>query len=257
MASNTEGVKCMGNNVINYVLQAHGAGFCYVIMIIVLAAVNSSKSNSFSSICLIFVDSIVKIKSRDSLYHSRFKMIVERHIDTRALDGLRGIAALHVMVGHFLETGCPAVEMTLFYLLSGYSLALAYGARRNEEGSFVRQTVWFYWNRFVRTAPSFYLSNIAAFLISFNTRTLLLRKVKFITTLTISNSWFKPYTEPYIPFNGPSWTISTMTMMYLVFPVLLPLLRKLSDASLAKSLVILYYVQLAPVWYMFHYDYTR
>jgi len=185
-------------------------------------------------------------------------MFVERRIDTRALDGLRGIAMLHVIVGHFIGSGCPSVEMTLFYLLSGYSLTLAYGVRRNtDDGSFLWQTVWFYWNRFVRTAPSFYLSNIAAFLISFNSRTLLLRKVKFITTLTISNSWFKPYTEPYIPFNGPSWTISTMTMMYLVFPVLLPLLRKLSDASLAKSLVILYYVQLAPVWYMFHYDYTR
>ena len=84
-------------------------GFCYVIMIIVLAAVNSSKSNSYSSIRLIFVDSFVKIISRDSLDHSRFKMIVERHIDTRALDGLRGIAALHVMVGHFLETGYPAM----------------------------------------------------------------------------------------------------------------------------------------------------
>ena len=184
------------------------------------------------------------------------KMFVERDIDTRALDGLRGIAALHVMVGHFLKSGCGALEMTLFYLLSGYSLTLAYGGRTGTEGSVVWRTLWFYWNRFVRTAPTFYLSNIAAILISFNYRTLLLRKVKFITTLTISNSWFKPHTEPYSPYNGPSWTISTLTMMYLVFPLLLPMLRKLSDASLAKFLVMLYYVQLTPLWFMLHYNYT-
>ena len=42
------------------------------------------------------------------------------HIDTRALDGLRGLAAIHV-------------EMSLFYLLSGYSLALGYGRRKLED----------------------------------------------------------------------------------------------------------------------------
>ena len=61
-------------------------------------------------------------------------MFVERRIDTRALDGLRGIAMLHVIVGHFIGSGCPSVEMTLFYLLSGYSLTLAYGVRRNTDG---------------------------------------------------------------------------------------------------------------------------
>ena len=70
----------------------------------------------------------------------------------------------------------------------------------------------------------------------------------------MTNMWH-PQPELSVPFAFPSWTISTLTMMYLVFPVLLPLLRKLSDASLAKSLVILYYVQLAPVWYMRRYNY--
>ena len=183
-------------------------------------------------------------------------MSVCRDIDTGALDGLRGLAALHVMLGHFVESGCPGVQMPLFYLLSGYSLTLAYGDKTVTEASVVRQTLCFYRNRFVRTAPSFYLSNVAAFLISFNYRTVIFRKVKLIATLTLTNSWFKPATELYSPYNGPSWTISTLTMMYLAYPLLLPILRKLSDATLAKSLVILYYIQLLPMWYMLHYNYN-
>ena len=179
---------------------------------------------------------------------------MEKRVDTRALDGLRGVAALHVMVGHFVHSGCPALQMTLFYLLSGYTLTLAYGGRSTWSQSDI---LMFYWNRIVRIAPSFYLSNIVAFLLSVNLRTLLLRIPQVVTTLTISNSWFKPGVESFNPFNGPSWTVSTLTMMYLAFPLMLPHLKKLSDTSLSRFLVILYYVQLLPVVYMSQYEFTK
>ena len=136
--------------------------------------------------------------------------------------------------------------MTLFYLLSGYTLVLSYGGRNTWSWS---DKGWFCWNRFVRIAPSFYLSNIAAFLISFDYKTILLNKTLLITTLTISNSWFKPLSESFQPYNFPSWTVSTLSLMYLFFPLVLPLLKKLSDTSLARSLVILNSVQLLPVIY--------
>ena len=175
---------------------------------------------------------------------------MERHIDTRALDGLRGVAALHVVVGHFVQSGCVALEMTLFYLLSGYTLTLAYGGRKGKLENCWSDILIFYWNRLVRIVPSFYLSNIAAFLLSFNYKTILLRIPQVVTTLTISNSWIIPGMESFNPFNIPSWTVSTLTMMYLAFPLMLPHLKKLSDTNLARALVILFYVQLLPVLYI-------
>ena len=86
-----------------------------------------------------------------------------KRLDSLALDGLRGIASLHVMVRfpcridrykelisfynlftfqqvfHYLLVSgkayiCGSLEMSLFYLLSGFGLALSYG-----------RTVWDGW----------------------------------------------------------------------------------------------------------------
>ena len=72
----------------------------------------------------------------------------ERRLDSSALDGLRGVACLHVMVGRggsdrssprvqaFHYVGemtaysvwlCGPMQMPLFYLLSGFCLAIGYG----------------------------------------------------------------------------------------------------------------------------------
>ena len=53
-------------------------------------------------------------------------------IDTGALDGLRGLAALHVMFGHWTRTIPnlqPTLEMPLFYIMSGFTLYLSYEIR--------------------------------------------------------------------------------------------------------------------------------
>ena len=144
--------------------------------------------------------------------------------------------------------------MTLFYLLSGYTLTLAYGGRGDWSWADI---IGFYWNRVIRIAPSFYLSNIVAFFIAGNYKTIMLRVPQLVTTLTITNSWIMPGIENFNPFNGPSWTVSTLTMMYLAFPLILPHIKKMSDARLASSLVILYYVQLLPAVYMLFFDLTK
>ena len=72
-------------------------------------------------------DTIAKEKEK------RMSML-KRKIDTGALDGLRGLAALHVMCGHWTRHWTkqdlqPSLEMPLFYLLSGFTLNLSYGIR--------------------------------------------------------------------------------------------------------------------------------
>ena len=59
----------------------------------------------------------------------------ESAINSDALNGLRGLASLHVLVFHvlFFSKGriniIGSFEMPLFFLLSGYSLALNYGRK--------------------------------------------------------------------------------------------------------------------------------
>ena len=173
-------------------------------------------------------------------------------IDTLALDGLRGLASVHVVVGHFLHTGCPAIEMSLFYLLSGFTLTLAYGRRKTEESSCTK-TSMFYKNRFARTAPSFYIANLVAFIQMYKFQAFFQNKnyqIRWFFTLTITNSWFSFLTWHSEAFDGPSWTISTLTLMYFVFPWIITPLKKLSDASLAHTIVLLYYIQLLPFFFL-------
>ena len=50
-------------------------------------------------------------------------------VDITALNGLRGFAAVHVMASHFLENKVlllGALEMPLFYLISGFTLTIVH-----------------------------------------------------------------------------------------------------------------------------------
>ena len=152
----------------------------------------------------------------------------------------------------------PGMEMSLFYLLSGFTLTLSYGRERAEENtswisSFIK-TLKFYQNRFARIGPSFYLSNIVMYLLTHSAGSLLWHRgnqARWFFTLTITNSWFTFFDQDAAAFNGPSWTVSTLTMMYLVFPLIIRPMRKLSDASLARGIVLLFYLQLLPFCYTY------
>ena len=79
-------------------------------------------------------------------------------MDTSALNGLRGLLSLHVMLAHYFNTskyswfGPPGSDMNIFYLLSGFSLGLTY-INKSLEGGVLK----FYKNRMARIIPVFYL----------------------------------------------------------------------------------------------------
>ena len=95
--------------------------------------------------------------------HSRME-IKKTSYDSSALVGLRGLVSLHVMVFHYfpfanLDSLHGDMQMTLFYLLSGFVLTLSYGREEwrattlkadPQEGVFHARS--FYWNRAVRWA---------------------------------------------------------------------------------------------------------
>ena len=173
-------------------------------------------------------------------------------VDITAINGLRGLAAVHVMASHFLMSRVlllGALEMPLFYLISGFTLTIVYRKSVQQGNLDCRK---FYQNRFARTAPSFYLANLLTILMydplfGINHSSFFIRCV---FTLTITNSWFTFLNSndfSITPFHGPSWTISTLSMMYLLYPWFIHNLEKLSSREVTKTMNMLHCIQLAPL----------
>jgi peptidoglycan/LPS O-acetylase OafA/YrhL len=68
-------------------------------------------------------------------------------------------------------------------------------------------------------------------------------------TLSLTNSWFIHGSGlTWSPYNFPSWTVTTLTFFYLVFPLLLPAMQRLTTSQLASLTVWLHYVQFLPAF---------
>jgi len=161
---------------------------------------------------------------------------------------------------------CGSIQMPQFYLLSGYCLTLSYGRTHSQETipsqPSLFQTLHFYQNRFARIGPIYYLANFLSYLLG-DTPTHLLLLInnvlkpvdlggnfwfRAILTLTATNSWtFLSLGHPSLmPFNTQSWTVTTLSFFYLVFPFLLPSLQSLSTSRLCSLIVFLHHLQSLP-----------
>ena len=147
--------------------------------------------------------------------------------------------------------------MPLFFLLSGYSLVLAYGRKdwstklpweKLEDGERRFQYSHYFQNRFSRVGPLYYLTQIlfipAYILLGGHDAHLYSPSTLWCTilaTITCTNTWFYPLSR--MPFMLTAWTINTLFFFYLVFPLLLPRLQKLTNNTIASSVVLLHISQ--------------
>ena len=178
-------------------------------------------------------------------------------VDTRALTGLRGGVALHIAVSHFFGFGMKVdlvggASMPLFYLLSGFVMTLGAGkggylkrepgggaAKAFDAGRFLR-------NRASRLLPMYYLTNLSSW---FGLEVLMgisAPPIWHVLTWTLTNMWITPviFYWPEIannlnmgqPMNGVNWTIQTMFVFYLLFPLALRYLRNLERGQRRRHL---------------------
>jgi len=183
-------------------------------------------------------------------------------VDTVALTGLRGLAALHVAAGHYSgQFGGPdllgGASMSFFYLLSGFVMTLGY-ARPAKAADLGFDTRRFLRNRFARLYPSYLLTTLTAFGLMVWTYHITgylqqqLGPLLFNFGLSVLgvNMWVIPLSAwiadptfvPSLPVNPVSWTVQTMSLFYLFFPVLLPWLRRVTHHRAA--ITALYWLQL-------------
>ena len=69
--------------------------------------------------------------------------------------------------------------------------------------------------------------------------------IKLVLTLTMTNTWVQ-VTDTFHPFAYVSWTVTTLSFFYLMFPILLPGLQALSSRQLGSLTVWLFHLQLVP-----------
>ena len=149
--------------------------------------------------------------------------------EIRSLTGLRGLAALWVMIGHYIGDG-PASQtvrdvvehmylaVDIFMVLSGFVLA------RSHDGDFqvpatVRQAVRFVLRRIARIYPIYLLSSFVCALLVVTGIDVwgspVLSAPMILTNLAMAQSWGGPYDG----LNAVSWSISTEWAANLLFPV--------------------------------------
>ena len=182
--------------------------------------------------------------------------------EIRALTGLRGIAAIYVVLFHangfyrfpafilpFIRHGYLAVD--LFFILSGFVMAMTY-ASLFENGFCIHKFKHFLLLRLARIYPLFALMTvITALLIA----TVLSQTYDFadlpralLFNFTLTHVW--GFSNSIVP---PSWSISTEWLAYLLFPagawVALRVSRRWSLLGLAVSFVVLAIIAFGPSWF--------
>ena len=206
-------------------------------------------------------------------------------LDSRALEGIRGLASLHVLFFHYFLcwngalvcdwkqphaiTISGSLEIPLFFLLSGFTLSLAYGrtswtnfsnplaniyckSKSAEEAGSKQENIFdsakFYQNRYARIGPLYYLANLLEIPLLYSSDALELNLrmfVRIILTLTMTNCWLDLDSNLH-PFAVTSWTVTTLTFFYLVFPAILPGVQSLTNNQLGCLIVWMFHLQLLP-----------
>lgn len=173
------------------------------------------------------------------------------HQQVRGLDGLRGLAALYVMFFHcwlYTFPGYPdstapwwldglmfgRVAVVFFLVLSGFSLAIAparNGWRLKGVGDFLRRRAW-------RILPPYWAALAMSLAISWFVVPASHFGVPTGSTLLAYGLVLQDMVTAPTP-NGAFWSIGVEAELYLAFPLLLLLRRRLGAALLVAGVTLL------------------
>lgn len=156
-----------------------------------------------------------------------------------ALTGLRFFAALMVFFSHY-----PIISsnntlnllqvsgyngVTFFFVLSGFIIAYNYLDRF--EFNTLRSTPRYLLARFSRVYPLYALLIIFSWMNSGGA-------ISIWPYLTATQAW-GPDLSISMGLNSPSWSISVEAFLYLLFPLLIPLIKKLGALKSQRMLILL------------------
>lgn len=153
-----------------------------------------------------------------------------------ALDGLRFVAAMHIVLFHTLHiswlrlVNWGSTSTSFFFVLSGFVLAYVYSGA---DGGLRLPAREFWWRRFARLYPLAVLTQLAVIPFAWGSYAPGERGVRAAAVLTGVQGWFPRIADS---FNSPGWSVSVLAFCYLAFPGLLSALRGASPRRLALAL---------------------
>ncbi|UQU63868.1 acyltransferase [Couchioplanes caeruleus] len=181
-----------------------------------------------------------------------------------SLTGLRGLTSTWIYVFHFftfrfvLESGkltfvqldrprfltmAGNMALSSFFVLSGFVLTLTTREGTSLANFCAKRVGKLYPIYFVTSA----LAIIAILLIGMPIST-----ENIVLHLGMLQSWV-PYQEIYHGVNPVTWSLSTEAFFYVLFPLSLFLLRRLSTRALGIMLVVAVFLEFALPWYVMRY----
>lgn len=144
-----------------------------------------------------------------------------------AVQSVRGIFAVLIFLSHYEMSGGPVFGMggdlgvALFFILSGYGLALGFSSRRSFS------TPKFLLSRLIKIYP-LHLTCLIAAIILFHCSDL----PAIAANLLLLQSWV-PDAEYYFSGNGVSWFLSSLLFCYAMFPLIHRALKGYFRATLS------------------------
>jgi len=172
-------------------------------------------------------------------------------MDFIALGGLRGFASLWIVLFHCFDYSTYTIPLynivQIFYLLSGFTLAAAYGFKKQNDLD-NKLNIWqFYQNRVARVLPVYYFTLvlvIPVYLNGFGDFAVdSLSDTYFLHSLLINivpiQSWLMNYFGAILNF--PSWTVCTLILMWVFFPNVITILQKKTDEKILEYMFYFYW----------------
>lgn len=155
-----------------------------------------------------------------------------------ALDGVRGIAILSVILFHYTVLSCGWVGVQLFFVLSGYLITAILVADSDLPLKLYLQR--FYWRRTLRIFPLYfgYLAVLAAAFLATGKPAVFGRCWQYLFTYTLNFQRLAPK-FPNNVFFGHFWSLALEEQFYVVWPLLIFLLPPRGRRILVVSLLVL------------------
>ena len=203
------------------------------------------------------------------MYSFKQELSMGINVDMDSHNGLRGALSVYIVLFHlcFRNEQHPFINfqgsslMPLFFMLSAFSLVVGYGRKKyvlqtkicglilssadSENDCCEKFDHWkFYQNRLARVMPLYYLDSLGLGLpLLFTGYSMidwkLYPSVLFINIIPLTTLIFN-----YAILDGPAWTICTLLYMWLVFPMMLPRVQRMTDEELVKGISKCYWLQL-------------
>jgi len=203
------------------------------------------------------------------------KSSIPKRVDLRAHEGLRGIAALWVMLFHCFTEATYVIDfngsslMPLFFVLTSLTLTLAYNKlnpsqeeiKNDPSLSSPKNSIsGFYNNRMIRVAPVYYLMNyglaLPLWIYGWGESAIPLLSasaygvMSIVTTATFTSTLFGYILG--VALDGPSWTVQTFVFLWAVYPFSLQRARTMESRDLQAWIVYLFYIQLGLLFVIYY-----